>query len=171
MTTTDPNTCPDCGHPKANHSDFSGCLVNVATEGMTFCDCSARFPDVKTLAPQPDVARTIPSRRSDPGTSHAADHAIVVKAGTQRAKLLLSFLAMSELTGPDMDPGLTDEEAMEKSEGVSPTSEYAKRCSELRDAGLIEPTGETRKGAAGVDRIVSTITDQGRATAQGLASA
>jgi DNA-binding PadR family transcriptional regulator len=59
--------------------------------------------------------------------------------------------------------GLTDEQAMGCAYDVSPTSEYSKRCSELREGGFIEPTGETRAGSAGPQRIVSKITDKGRA--------
>ncbi len=108
-----------------------------------------------------DVGRSIPSRRTDPGTSHAAELP-PVKAKTQRAKLLESFGLLSSAEG------ITDEEAMEKAVGVSPSSEYAKRCSELRDAGLIEvclysgtSSPVTRKGNTGKERIVSRITDDG----------
>lgn len=100
--------------------------------------------------------RTIPARSTDPDTSHRATEEIKVRAGTQRAKLLQAFA----LT-PDF--GLTDEEAALTADGVPLRSEYAKRCSELREAGLIEPTGETRKGGSGQDRMVSWITAKGRA--------
>lgn len=113
-------------------------------------------PRLRTLCGEP---RTIPARNTDPGTSHAATEEIKVRAGTQRAKLLTVF-RHGGFFGVD---GLTDEQAMEGAVGVSPTSEYAKRCSELREAGFIEPTGETRRGASGMERIVSRITDKGRA--------
>lgn len=104
------------------------------------------------------LARVIPARRTDPGTSHAAGAAVTVRAGSQRHRLLEAFaLELAEDMG-----GLTDENAMHLAEGVTVTSEYAKRCSELREAGFLEPTGETRKGASGMDRIVSRITDAGR---------
>src|SRR5690349_11325025 len=97
----------------------------------------------------------IPSRTTDPDTSHAAAREIRVKAGSQRAWLLTAF---------NRDIGLTDEEAMYETLGaVKPVSEYAKRCSELREGGFIEPTGETRPGSAGVERIVSRITAKGMA--------
>lgn len=103
-----------------------------------------------------DEPRTIPARSTDPGTSHAATEEIKVRAGSQRHYLLQSFEAFAT-------HGLTDEQAMASSYGrVSPNSEYSKRCSELREAGFIEPTGETRKGASGMDRIVSRITDKGQ---------
>lgn len=147
MSKTHP--CANCHHTE-DHSELVGCLAD-------YCECQSYV--------SPQVGRTIPSRRSDPGTSHNAATAIKVKAGTQRAKLLLAF---RDAPTTRLQGDLTDEEAMEDAEGVSPVSEYAKRCSELRDAGLIEPTGETRKGASGVDRIVSVITDAGRTAAQAL---
>lgn len=99
----------------------------------------------------------IPSRSTDPETSHSAAREIRVKAGSQRAQLLEAFYRRGRLMG------LTDEQAMMHAEGVSPTSEYAKRCSELREGGFIEPTGETRAGSAGPQRLVSRITPKGRA--------
>lgn len=103
----------------------------------------------------------IPSRNTDPETSHAAEP-VKIKAGTQRAYLLQAFHDQV-MHFPDF--GLTDEEAMEwarRFAPVSASSEYAKRCSELRAGGFIEPTGETRPGSAGPQRIVSRITDKGR---------
>lgn len=77
------------------------------------------------------VGRTIPSRRSDPETSHRAYREVaVLRAGTQRAKLLIAYGAKTEIP-------LIDEEAMVLS-GVSPRSCWWKRCSELRADGLIE---------------------------------
>lgn len=77
--------------------------------------------------------------------------------GTQQARLLAAFAQ------PAAADGLTDEEAADLADGVPYRSEFAKRCSELREAGLIVPTGATRKGVAGHERIVSQITDAGRA--------
>lgn len=105
------------------------------------------------MADDPDVGRVIPSRASDPGTSHAAAQSIIVSAKNQRGKLLRVY--------GGVDFGLTDDEAQERS-GVSPHSCYWKRCSELRDGGYIAPTGRTRTGRAGVQRIVCQITDEGR---------
>lgn len=118
---------------------------------------------------EPREPRVIPARRSDPSTSHTATEQIKVRAGTQRAWLLRAF----DRDGFHKRDGLTDEEAMDYASiqwagSVSEHSEYSKRCSELREAGLIEPTGETRKGASGMDRIVSRITAAGRAVVEGL---
>lgn len=112
-----------------------------------------------------DLGRVIPSRSTDPDTSRAAEP-VKVRAGTQRAILLEAFSWAERFRfgiGKDALPGLTDEQAMQYAHGVSASSEYAKRCSELREGGFIEPTGETRTGAAGAQRIVSRITDKGRA--------
>lgn len=104
-----------------------------------------------------DLGRVIPSRSTDPETSHVAEP-VKIRAGTQRAKLLEAFAGYFALERG----GLTDEQAMGCSHGVLPHSEYSKRCSELREGGFIEPTGETRAGSAGPQRIVSRITDKGR---------
>lgn len=109
-----------------------------------------------------ELGRTIPSRRSDPDISRAAEP-VKVRAGTQRARLLKAFAVHEIGRAIHEGPGLTDEQAMLCAEGVAYTSEYAKRCSELREGGFIVPTGETRAGAAGAQRIVSRITDKGRA--------
>jgi hypothetical protein len=91
-------------------------------------------------------------RHTDPPTSVEGAASVAYRAGSQKALLLTAFRSH-----PD---GLTDEEAA-KVAGVSLSSEYAKRCSELRDAMLIVPrinpaTGEplTRAGRSGVSRIV-----------------
>lgn len=108
-----------------------------------------------------ELGRVIPSRSTDPDTSRAAEP-VRIKAGTQRARLLAAFAVHEIGRAIHETPGLTDEQAMLCAEGVAYTSEYAKRCSELREGGFIEPTGETRIGAAGAQRIVSRITDKGR---------
>lgn len=112
-------------------------------------------PRLRTLCGEP---RTIPARSTDPVTSHKATEEIKVRAGTQRARLLEAF----GWAAAESFLGLTDEEAAIWADGVSVQSEYAKRCSELREAGFIEPTGKTRRGASGMERIVSRITDKGR---------
>lgn len=103
-----------------------------------------------------DLGRVIPSRSTDPDTSRVAERGVKVRAGTQRARLLEAFHLFDVWGG-------TDEQAMKAAHHVTAASEYAKRCSELREGGFIEPTGETRLGAAGTPRIVSRITDKGRA--------
>lgn len=153
--------CADCGHTDM-HGEVAGCIALASRNPDRWCPC-----DTYKAPAEAKVARVIPSRRTDPGTSHQADRAIVIKANTQRGRLLATFGATPHAENGHQE-GLTDEEAMNLTEGVSPYSEYAKRCSELRDAGLIETTGETRKGQAGTPRIVSRITDAGRAALAAL---
>lgn len=158
MYQTDDQPCADCGHPD-NHSPIVGCLAD-------HCLCEAFV----SAPPELKVGETIPSRNADPETSKAAAKVAPVKKNTQRARLLSAFAVgrMDYDAAGSPDHGLTDEQAMEAAYGVSPFSEYAKRCSELRAAGLIEPTGETRAGGQGVPRIVSRITDAGRAVLASL---
>jgi hypothetical protein len=101
-------------------------------------------------------------RNADPRTSGQAVPG-VMRRGSQRHLLLRSYAERAP------ESGLTDEEAMERAVGVNPNSEYATRCSELRNAGWIEDTGEDRKGNSGTPRIVCRITDAGRAELRRLA--
>jgi len=157
------NTCLTCGHDQDDHGPLMGCLVeeHLNRGPGRYCECTEFLPATRpTGAYLPTaVGRTIPSRATDPATSHAAARVVTVKAGTQRAYLLAAF-SLSE--------DLTDEQAADAAEGVTPWSEYAKRCSELRDGGFIQPTGDTRPGQAGVERIVSKITTKGRDALRGL---
>lgn len=105
-----------------------------------------------------------------PGTSQVtpADQQIVsVRPGSQRAKILMAYLAAGI-------EGCTDDQAARSAE-VSMRSCYWKRCGELRQAGLIEPmvAGDedipvTREGESGTSRTVCVITPEGRAVAYGL---
>ena len=92
-------------------------------------------------------------RRKDGATSGAGAKAMTVRGGSQR-HLILSRYALE---------ALTDEEAGRMS-GLSslPKCCYWKRCSELRQAGYIKPTGETRVSSAGVEQQVCRITIEGR---------
>lgn len=114
--------------------------------------------DIDSALAEFELGAVIPSRTSDPETSHAAEP-VKIKAGSQRAYLLDEFYRWQ------MEDGLTDEQAMEYAYPlVGPTSEYAKRCSELRQGGFIEPTGEVRVSfTTGKARIVSRITEKGKA--------
>jgi hypothetical protein len=94
------------------------------------------------------------SRRSDPATSKAAGDAMKIRGASQKADLLRVYIE---------NDGLTDEEAGELSGLASKGAGYWKRCSELRRAGYIVPTGETREGTSGMDQLVCEISDSGRA--------
>lgn len=82
-------------------------------------------------------------RVTDPWTSGYADMSVRGSAVTQREILLRVF--------EDNADGLTDEEAAAVA-GVGGC--WWKRCSELRQQGLIVDSGRVRKGAAGRPRIV-----------------
>ena len=99
-------------------------------------------------------------RRNDGATSTGGAKAITVRAGSQRAKLLATYLR----------DHLTDEEAGNVSGLASlPKCCYWKRCSELRQAGYISPTGETRVSSAGVEQQVCRITTLGFFTLSAIA--
>lgn len=87
-------------------------------------------------------------RRNDQPTSIEGAKAVRYRAGTQKALLLQAF--------HDALPGnLTDEEAA-RIAGVSLSSEFAKRCGELRQDGVIRQVdGVTRPGGSGVNRLMS----------------
>jgi len=87
-------------------------------------------------------------RRNDQPTSIAAARDVAYRSGSQKALLLEAFRAAF----PD---NMTDEEAATAA-GISLTSEYSKRCGELRQDGKIRQiSGVTRAGAAGIHRLVS----------------
>lgn len=90
-------------------------------------------------------------RKDDWSTSVEGAKSVALRAGTQKRRLLEAYAEGATLT---------DEEAAERAE-LTHTC-YWKRCGELRDLGYIEFTGETRTGGAGVQRIVCSITPNGR---------
>ena len=87
------------------------------------------------------------ARRSDPSTSR--DAAKLIRPGSARHALMLAH--------NDHRDGLTDEEAALIAK-LSPTSEYATRCSELSRAGLLVDTPMARVGSSGMLRLVRRIT-------------
>ena len=91
------------------------------------------------------------SRRDDPSTSHAAAKIAKFNAGSQKHTLLTEYAC-----DPD---GLTDEQAAARSNLLHVG--YWKRCSELRNAGYIARTGETRIASSGAAQDVCRITEAG----------
>lgn len=95
------------------------------------------------------------ARKDDPETSKKAGRKLKIRAGTQQWLLLKAYSANLS--------GMTDEEA-----GVFTGLDkfrrccYWKRCSELRQAGYIAPTGEERESTANRMQRVCVITDLGR---------
>lgn len=94
------------------------------------------------------------TRTGDHSTSIEGAEAVAGRAPTQRLRLLVEF----DNAGIG---GLTDEEAATQA-GLLASCHW-KRAGELRADGLIELTGGTRVGAAGVSRNISRITERGRA--------
>ena len=92
------------------------------------------------------------SRRRDPETSTAAARSVTLRAGTQAARLAVAYREHGELTDDEAGvlAGLT-------------TAGYWKRCSDLRRANVIEPTGETRPGRSGERQRVCRLTALGAA--------
>lgn len=90
------------------------------------------------------------ARKTDPITSKIAERLIAGKRPTQMSRLLNIYYNMD---------ALTDELAAEFA-GISHQS-ATKRCADLRNAGLIEPTGELAYGQAGMPQRLCRITKAG----------
>ena len=88
------------------------------------------------------------SRNPDWETSKAGAKDVEYRSGSQKAKLLAAYKLHGRV-------GMTDEQAADYADLLNTC--YWKRCGEMRRDGKIVPTGETRKGAAGVQRIVCRV--------------
>jgi len=96
--------------------------------------------------------RVIPSRRTDPDTSHIGERDVALRATSQKFLLLDAYRKY----------GVMNSERAAQRAGLSPLSCYWKRCSELcLDMGYLEDTGKREVGRAGSPRIVYRITDRG----------
>lgn len=93
------------------------------------------------------------ARNTDPVTSHLGALDVKPRAGSQ-AMLLLEQYALEPLT--DEEAGYNSKLAMR------PKCCYWKRCSDLRDFGLIAPNGTKRMSSAGSLMMVCEITPAGR---------
>ena len=96
---------------------------------------------------------TAPARHSDPETSHAAAK-MPFRRNSQRHVLLAAYWGARS--------GLTDEEAAVAAEIYKGCP--WKRCSELREMGMIAPTGRTRASSMGAEQRVCAITAKGLET-------
>jgi hypothetical protein len=96
------------------------------------------------------------AHRDDPRTSTEAAAANAVRRGSQRRLLLAAFASA--------EGGLTYDEAGAAA-GVGGYNER-RRCSELRQLGLIAWHGTTRPGASGSSAMVCTITLAGMVALQ-----
>ena len=95
------------------------------------------------------------ARNTDPTTSKQGAISSTVRAGSQKELLLREYNSNRMF-------GLTDEEAG-KASGLAYKNKccYWKRCSELREAGLIAPNHETRLSSANEQQMVCIITQKG----------
>ena len=96
------------------------------------------------------------ARTADPETSHQAAK-LPFRRASQRHDLLIRY---EQARWHDtIDRGLTDEQAATAA-GITKGCPW-KRCSELREAGLIAPIGITRPSSGGANQRVCAITPQG----------
>ena len=91
------------------------------------------------------------ARTTDPDTSHASAKR-PFQRGSQRHRLLTEYSVRPE--------GLTDEEAASLA-GIKAGCPW-KRCSELREMGMIQATGRVRESSMGAMQQVCAITFGGR---------
>ena len=104
-----------------------------------------------------EIQLTFPvARNTDPATSKAAGKSIAITSGSQRAIILQAYLS-GDYTDDEIGvlTGYADQQ-------LHPNCNYWKRCSELRQAGYIETTGDTRLSRANKLQQVCRITDAGR---------
>jgi hypothetical protein len=114
------------------------------------------------------------ARSSDPHTARDAAVEVSGRPSTrnQLGRLLVAFRIRETGSMPD-DPAMTSEEAATRA-GISLSSEFAKRCSDLTLLGYIKVAQDddghdrTRKGRSGLQRLVFELTEDGRRLADDL---
>jgi hypothetical protein len=135
----------------------SGHHQNLLDEAITrMQEAEAQIQHMSQSMIEPTGSPRNRMRREDHSTSAAGARAVTFRAASQKAKLLAVYGRFA----------VTDEEAAARCDLMHAT--YWMRCSELRTLGLIEETGETRKGTAGTERMVCRITERGRTVLQGI---
>jgi hypothetical protein len=94
-------------------------------------------------------------RSTDPATSRQGAKDVLPRRDSQQGQLLRVY-------GENRIYGLTDEQAGNLS-GLAqkPKCCYWKRCSELRQKGLIEDTGQEALSSAGSSMMVCRLTEKG----------
>jgi hypothetical protein len=127
----------------------------LVTVNVTFASKSRKEKHM-SLMKDHILLNDLPLFRSvDPDTSREGAKDVRPRQGSQMA-LLLSAYANHRILG------ITDEEAGQESGLASrPRCCYWKRCSDLRNAGLIEDTGDRKEGSSGSLMMISRITAKG----------
>lgn len=94
------------------------------------------------------------ARITDPETSHEVlkNKNITIKWGTHRYSLLMEYAE-----NPD---GLIDEKACELA-GIADLASPWRRCTDLRQGGYIQHTGQKEKSSRGCNQMVCKITEKG----------
>jgi hypothetical protein len=94
-------------------------------------------------------------RSTDPATSRQGAQDVLPRRDSQQGQLLRVY-------GENRIYGLTDEQAGDLS-GLAqkPKCCYWKRCSELRQKGLIEDTGQEAMSSAGSSMMICRLTEKG----------
>lgn len=118
-----------------------------------------------TRARHPEKAYSLfDVRADDSATSKDGSQAVKIRKDSQQYVLLQTYANPAHWTH-----GLTDEEAGERSGlAAKPRCCYWKRCSELRELGLLEDTGIVRPSSAGCDQRAFRITMLGMSVAARL---
>lgn len=95
------------------------------------------------------------ARASDPETSKAGARSVRYRAGTQKAELLAVYAIA--------DRPISDAQAATISGLIDkPGACWWKRCSDLRDDGMIEPVGTVTSPITDEQVMACRITDEGR---------
>lgn len=107
--------------------------------------------------PEDSLFGSAMARRTDPETSHLGAQDVKIRRDSQKMQLLIEYAKRP----------LTDEEAGYASKlAMKPKCCYWKRCSELRELGLIGDNGDRRTSSAGSLMMVCDITREGRIVLQ-----
>lgn len=104
------------------------------------------------------------ARATDPDTSRDAAESMKPYAGDECRRVLTAIVAIETYGGE----GATAHDIVMRLaySGRAPQQNcVARRCTDLRAAGLIEDTGDRRPGGSGRPLIVWHTTDEGRAVA------
>lgn len=140
-------------------------LDDLIAGGVLQADISDRLTEAAdrlTDLPTLDGIEVAPARATDPATSKAA--ARNISATNARGKIALAFYKNFALYGGE---GLTAAEATRMAKLEHLAAPW-KRVSELKQASIIRPTGDTRRGTRGQAQEVLVLTDHGKVECERL---